>query len=308
MAELERQETRSRTWGSWPLVALAVGFVTLDLLAASCVKSSSDTDIPWSMFLAFGMVTVQVNLIAFWTAIGPGQIVVRFPWMVLAITLTYVLLQIGAESVADQPVPPDEQTLLAGVLLFSWLTATCWFFCYRAITRRRLIHRRQIDLGRAKFHLRHLIIATAVCGLTLAVLNWFGYPIGQAFQIDATFVFGLAILATVSQVIAIPVLVAAFWSGGRWWLRLLLLFWGTVTVTTVEIGVMLALEDTSEQVLLIYALYLMMNLTQCLGLLGALLLIRGCGYELKRVNRGSVTQEVDAKEQADVADPWGEVE
>ncbi|TWT39553.1 hypothetical protein [Blastopirellula retiformator] len=308
MAELEQQETTSQTWGSWPLVALAVGFFSLDLLAAFLLDLTNSYDFPISAILVFGLLIVQVHLIAVWTVMGTGKLVVRFPWMVLAITLSYVLLRVGAETNNGKPMPPDDQTLFAGVLLFGWLTAACWFFCYRAITGQRLVHCRQSEVGGAKFFLRHLIIATAVCGLTLAVLNWFGYPIDRAFQIDPTFIIVLAIFAIVNQLIALPTLVAAFRSSPGWWVRLLILFGTAATATAAELAGLVFLEDFYDSIPLMYAVYLTTNLTQCFALLGALLLIRGCGYELKRAQRATRNQEDEARDQADVIDPWTAVE
>ncbi|MCC9605489.1 hypothetical protein LOC68_22695 [Blastopirellula sp. JC732] len=286
------------------LIALAIAFLTFDLLAASISWLSNNEGPPWAPLFVIGLVTVQINLIAFWTAVGPGRMVVRIPWMVLAITLAYVCLHTGAELFSGERMRQEEKSLIAGVMLFAWLAVTLTLVVYRAITRRRLIRTDQSSASSVKFHLRHLIVGTALCGATLAVLKWAGYPVFGVFDLDRNFYIGVGIAAVVNLLITIPVILAAFRWSALWWRRIVTLVSITVVVTTCEVFIFTMLEGMDD-LWLVLAIYQMMNLTQCFGLLLSLLVIRYAGYELQ-VADGARDAATDESPVAVVADPWTE--
>ncbi|PQO30085.1 hypothetical protein [Blastopirellula marina] len=289
---------------------LVLFFVAFDFFLPLLWRLSGYREMAFPQGAYVGLFVAQIDLIAFWTALGPGRMVVRLPWGLLAITLTYVVQQSGARLFSGHSVSPSEQSLLAAILLFGWLAVTGSLLAYRLLSRRRLLRTDQSPESSLKFHVRHLIIGTALCGMTLALLNGFGYPVATVYRTESKLLFALSAAAVVNLSITIPAVVAAFRSHELWPFWRLTLAGYCMVVTAVQMTLMCMVMGMPPSFVRAFLFLLMLNGTQCFALLFSLYLIRCAGYDLQVVDgvRQDATAENGAATAAVEADPWSEDE
>lgn len=284
---------------------MAIAFALLDFFISIFWEWLSGPNHPLWIGGTAGLFVVQISLVAFWTVLGPGRIVVRIPWALLAITLMFIAQQAGYATLAHYGPVEHERMLMAGILLFGWLAISFSLTAYRAISRRRLVWRDDTIESSTKFHLRHLIIGTTLVGVILALLNWFGYPIAEITRFDGRMVFALGVAAFVNLTVTLPAVVVAFRpaaSQGVWQLGLAG-FCGAVTLGQFILFCMVMGTPTDGGSAFLFLVA--MNYAQCFGLVAALMLIRYGGYDLRVVD--DVKQEA-AKSTTPArpveADPW----
>ncbi|PQO43143.1 hypothetical protein [Blastopirellula marina] len=284
---------------------LAIAFALFDFFISIFWEWLSGPNHPLWIGGSAGLFVVQISLVAFWTVLGPGRLVVRIPWALLAITLMFVTHQAGQATLPHFGPVERDRMMMAGILLFGWLAISLSLAAYRAISRRRLVWRGDTIESSTKFHLRHLIIGTTLVGVILALLNWSGYPIAEITRIDWQVIFVLGVAAFVNLTVTLPAVVVAFRpaaSQGVWQLGLAG-FCGAVTLGQFILFCMVmgTPPDGGSAFLFLFA----MNYAQCFGLVAALMLIRYGGYDLRVVD--GVKQEAaqaDPPERAVEADPW----
>ncbi|MCC9605490.1 hypothetical protein LOC68_22690 [Blastopirellula sp. JC732] len=293
---------RSRRWAL--LVVLTVLFLGFDYLMTGLWRLSEGREMAFPQGAYVGLFVLQIDLIAFWTAFGLGRIVVRLPWALLAITLTYIAHQKGASRFIPYEVPPSEQLVLAGILLFGWLAATLSLLGYRLVTRRRLTLSDQATDSSRKFHLQHLILGTALFGVTFAMLNWFGYPVPDVFHFEGQLLFALSVAAVVNLVTVIPAIACAFRLWESWPARHLILAVICLTLTVVEIIVLCAVLGMPPDFARAFAFLALINFVQGFGLFWTLSWFRLAGYDLRVVD-GVLKSETEVESPPPIdADPW----
>lgn len=306
--EAERVATRGRRIAS--LSALILFYASFDFFLTLLYWMAGRQETLPLHGAYVGLFVAQIDLIGFWTALGPGRMIVRAPWALLAITLTYVIQQSGADRFNGYPISPEDKMLLAAILLFWWLVSAGSLLGYRLVSRRQLLRSDQSPASSRKFHVRHLIFGTTLCGVTLAVLNGFGYPISGVFDVDWQQQFALGAVAFVNLPIAIPAIIITFRTEravSGWQLGLA---GYCAAVTVVQMTVMRLAMGMPPDFMQAFLFLLTLNGAQCLSLMFSLYLIRGCGYDLQIVDsvRREATPENGAAAATVAADPWSDDE
>ena len=72
---------------------------------------------PWGMLAMWGVIVGQVNLIATWGALGPGNVVIRLPWSILLGVLTCCALALGLRAWRWGVAGDDFVALMGPVIL-----------------------------------------------------------------------------------------------------------------------------------------------------------------------------------------------
>lgn len=249
-------------------------------------------------------ISLQVGLIAIGTALGPGRMIVRLPTACLMLMGAYVLLNTGRVLCWSYGVLQDIGALTAANLLLGWLTATIAVFAFRSVTRLRLAFGDEVVSTSSKFHLQHLIIGTALAGVTLALFKVYGLPGGSEYLLNATLIFHWCVALVQNQTVLLLAIAAAFLWHGSWGVRLLKLIGIGIAIAVVKIVLYLAIEGSSRPIS--FTLYpLLSGVSQCVWLMVVLSLIRSVGYELRLVD-GVESGAGDEKSVTVEADPWSE--
>ncbi|TWT39551.1 hypothetical protein [Blastopirellula retiformator] len=288
------------------LVALVLAFAAFNFIMTGLWHLSDGREMAFPHGAYVGLFVVQIDLVAFWTALGTGRIIVRLPWALLAITLAYVMHQSGAKVFLRYDVSLDQQMLLAAILLFGWLAATLGLAAYRVVTRRCLVLQGTTAESSRKFYLHHLIVGTALCSMTLAVLNAFGYPVTRVRHVEPQLLFALCFAAAINLVTIVPATALAFRLWKIWPSRWFVLAGICGVLTLVEMFTfcaVLGMPPSFPRALVFLALA---NFGQGFGLLGALLLLRTAGYQLQTVDglRKEIKPTDEAQPATVDADPW----
>ncbi len=240
----------------------------------------------WVLYILIGVCVGQVNLIATWAALAPGNFVVRLPWSLLLAVFMWYSLVLGSR--AGSPGFSLDDAVVLGIVLLSavvvvqiplWIAAR--LFGWRLASWAGEV--RDTSPGRLQFHLGHLLLGMLFVSIALApgraVL-----PPGDLrdLELDEEVLALIPVAIGCNLVIAVPCIWGAFLSR-----RILVpLAFGWVVycaiLTAVEYGTLVALlgpPGKDETPLLMY----LGNLSQCSAVFGTLLVFRALGFRLLRV-------------------------
>ena len=163
MAEIVQPGGGLVTWGL--AATLICVFFVIDVITPLQMHSSSDSQ--WIFALLVGLCIAQVNLIAVWASLAPGNIVLRISWSLLLTMAMWYGLILG-----NRPLPqysrmtrPDA-ILLIVILLAGVVVLQIPLWIAKKVFRWRLT-RRPGDADASlqedrQFHLQHLLIATVL--------------------------------------------------------------------------------------------------------------------------------------------------
>ncbi|MCC9605488.1 hypothetical protein LOC68_22700 [Blastopirellula sp. JC732] len=283
---------------------LAIGFGVVDLIYYPLMFFVGSG--PLFVFNAAisAAIGVQIDLIALWTALGPGRMIVRLPTACLALMGSYVLLNTGRMLRWGLETLQELEAMTAANLVLGWLAATMAIFTFRSVTRLRLAYGDNPVSSSSTFHLHHLVIGTAIAGVTLALFNVYGSPGGAENLLNVIYISRWCIVLFLNQAILLFAIAAAFLWSGSWGRRLLKLLGIGVAISIANVMVFLAFDGLrGPSIFILHPL--LAGVSHCMGLMVVLSLIRGLGYELRVVD--SVASAVP-KAPIVAADPWSEEE
>jgi hypothetical protein len=188
---------RIAVWGT-SAVLIAV-FLALDFVTPYVFRDGPE--FRWWMVVLLGTCVGQVNLIATWAALAPGNFVVRLPWsFLLATALWYALLLGGRFARLDE-------ALIVGAILYFWVgAAQVPLWIAKLVFRWRLLGEpdgaAQSPPGPWQFNLRHLLLATFLVAVALA-------PVRQVLPPGPPGLFSIAgeVLATIAAVMTSNLLI-----------------------------------------------------------------------------------------------------
>ena len=287
MAELVQPGGR---WLPWVVAAaLVCAFLVVDIITPQQIRRSRGSE--WVFAMLIGLCIGQVNLIAVWASIAPGNIVLRVSWSLLLTMAMWYGLILGVEIAHRNylSMTRSDAILLIIVLLIGVAILQVPLWIAKKVFRWRLT-RRQDDTEASlqedrQFHLQHLLIAMVLVALALSPLRQMLPPgRGDALHLDRDLQVMLPVVILCNLVVVIPCIWWAFASKAR--LIPLLLGWA------VYCGVLAAIEfaclaaalgspgnDSQEVVLVFY----MLNLSQCVAVLGTLWIVRAIGFRMVRM-------------------------
>jgi hypothetical protein len=242
-----------------------------------------------------GLCIGQVNLIALWASLAPGNIVLRVSWSLLLMMAMWYGLMLGMEMVFRShgrvAFMTRSDAIVLLVVLFSGvaiLQIPLWIakkvFRWR-LTRRPDDSETSLQEDR-QFHLQHLMVATVFVALALSPLHQVlpAEPGTFRFEGEMLLVLGVAIFC--NFVMTIPCVWWAFASTAR--LIPLLLGWSLYcgVLTLIEFGFFCTVfglpHGHSQEIV---PVFYVLNLSQCVAVLGTLWILRAIGFRMVRMPR-----------------------
>jgi len=269
------------------IAAVIGGFLSVNVMTPSEWWGDSKV----LMAITAGICIGQLNLIATWAGLAPGNFIVRLPWSLLLAVLMWYALVVG-NRINSGYFDGSDAVVLGLILLFGLLVALIPLGIAARVFRWRLVgwsNSKAAEVNSAakmQFNLRHLLLSMFLLSLAMAPARLVLPEVGGlaiAFHTTELFVL-LAGIAVCNVVVTIPCIWGAFVPAGK--LPALAIGWLAycAVLTGVEIGSFVAIlrPPPSTQLAEILFAYYVMNLMQCATVFGVLLIFRALGFRLVR--------------------------
>jgi hypothetical protein len=277
----------------WVIVAVLMGgFFVIDVIT-TCSWLCGEGIPYWLPAVVFGLCIGQLNLIATWASLAPGNIVLRISWSFLLTMSMWYSLVLGNQDTwgmtSSSEMSRSDAVLLMIILLSSVAILQIPLWIAKKVFRWRLT--RQPDDTAAslqedrQFHLQHLLIAAFLLAVALSPLRQV-LPPGQidSLELDGKMCVLLAVTVLCNLVVTIPCIWWAFASRRK---SMLFAFAWPVycaVLTAVEVGILYATvgslrPEWQETVVIFYVA----NLSQCAVVLGTLWILRTIGFRMVRL-------------------------
>ena len=272
---------------------LIAAFLVVDFLTSRQMATGRDGS-EWLIIPLMGICIGQMNLIAVWASLAPGNIVLRVSWSLLLTVATwygFILGRHGTRFASDCMTRADAilliLILLAGVAILQiplWIAKKA--FRWR-LTRRPDDTAASLQEDR-QFNLQHLLIAMFLLSIALSPLHQILPPgtvdsLSQHRQMHILF----PVLILCNLVIAIPCVWWAFLSTAAFIQLVFGWLLYCAVITAIEFGCLCAIlgppprQESMEAVFFFYLL----NLSQCIAVLATLRIIRALGFRMVRTPR-----------------------
>jgi len=268
----------------WVVLGVMVcAFLGVDLITPSAFGPNAE----YLLAILLGICIAEVNLIAMWAVLAPGNVVVRLPWALLLGALMWYSLVLG-NRVHSAHFPRHDAVLLGVILLLGVVVAQIPMWIARASFRWRLVswpgEAAQARPRPLQFQLRHLLVGTAFLAAALsparAVL-----PPGElrTLRLEHQLPVLLVAVTLSNLLVTVPCVWGAFVKSTR--LPRVAFLWLVycAVLTALEFGSLVAIlgrpGPRSGEVLLIFYV---MNVSQCATVFGALWILRALGFYLVR--------------------------
>ncbi len=263
-----------------------IGLVVCTYLAVDYVTPSAlDGKNEFAMMVLMGICVGQINLIAIWSALAPGNIVVRLPWSMLLGVLMWYALVLGFRG-ESRHFSLSEATLLGIVLLSGLAVLQIPLWIAARVFRWRLVTwdapAIQTEQARSQFYLRHIMFGMVFLSLALAPARVV-LPEGEITNLNMD--GELFVLLTAMVICNIVVTIPCIWGAFLRWTVVAPIAVGWLVycaiLTGMEFLVLCAFLGSPGDDEVPFLIYLM-NITQCATVFGTLLILRGLGFELVR--------------------------
>ena len=274
---------------------LICAFLAIDALTPAVLNWRPGWE--WLQAILLGFCIAQVNLIALWAALAPGNIIVRISWsMLLGAAMWYALI-LGERSSASM-IFGDAiflgLILLTGLIVLQiplWIAKKDLSLAIGRLGRRPHSSR---DGGPAIPSSTHAAGDVSPIGRTRAVAPVLPPHGADALNFAAEAFVGLAVVLLCNLVVTLPCVWWAFVS--RTSAVLVAIGWPfyCAVLTGLEILVFCAVfsRPPAGQMLNIALLYYLLNVSQCAAVLGTLLIFRAIGFRLVRMPAADRTPHV----------------
>ncbi len=268
----------------WIVTGIVIGaFLVVDFITPLAM----DFWLAWPVLFLMGVCFGQVNLIATWAALAPGNVVVRLPWALLLLTLTWYGLVLGSRCASPVYFSFADAALLGICLFVGVASAQVPLWIAGRLFRWRLVSwggaAGEPSDGRLQFQLGHMMLGMLFVSIALAPGRVVLPPGDLAdVRIDSELPILLPVVVACNLLIAVPCIWGAFRRKeilGRLiaaWLGYCLL------VTAAELAVLVAFLGPAPTEEVPSQLYVF-NLAQCATVFGTLLLFRALGFRLVRL-------------------------
>jgi hypothetical protein len=268
------------------IAALIGGFLSVNVMTPS--EWGGDSKV--LMAIMMGICIGQLNLIATWAALAPGNFMVRLPWSLLLAVLMWYALVVG-NRIERSYFDGSEAILLGMILLLGLLAALIPLGIAARVFRWRLVgwsNGKEAEAGSAakmQFNLRHLLLSMILLSLAMALARLVVPEVHEgSFVFPNELYVMLAGIAVCNVVVTIPCIWGAFAPLNM--LPALTLGWLAycIVLTGVEIGSFIAIlgQRNPNDLAEISFAYYVMNLMQCATVFGVLLILRALGFRLVR--------------------------
>jgi hypothetical protein len=277
---MEPGKTIARKWIAAGIIVCA--FLVADFVTPIIMQPGPE----WPAFIMLGICIGQVNLIATWAALAPGNVVLRLPWAFLLSVLMWYGLVLGVR-VSDVP-PSLDDAVITGIFLLGGVVSAqipLWIagrlFRWRLVSWAGAVY--EPSQHRMQYQLWHLMLGILFVSIALAP-GRVVLPQGDLtnLRLDYEMFAVLALLVVCNLLIAVPCIWGAF---ARATIIIpLALGWIVycVVVTAVEYNVLGAILGPGPPEEMPYLMYVL-NVSQCATVFGTLLILRALGFHLLRV-------------------------
>lgn len=265
-----------------------IGIVISAYLAVDYViPSALDSNNEFVMMVLMGICVAQINLIATWSALAPGNIVVRLPWSMLLGVLMWYAIVLGFRA-EDRHFSLSDATVLGIVLLCGLAVLQIPLWIAARVFRWRLVAwdapAREAGQVHSQFYLRHIMLGMVFLSLALAPARVV-LPEGEIRNLgmDGELFVLLGAVVICNIVVTIPCIWGAFLP----WMVVAPMAVGWLVycaiLTGMEFAVLCAILGSPGGDDVPFLIYLL-NITQCATVFGTLLVLRGLGFQLVRVS------------------------
>jgi hypothetical protein len=267
---------------------MIIAFLVLDGATPPFLSNADEPGALWAILM--GIAIGQINLIATWTTLAPGNFVQRFSWSLLLIVWTWYAYVIGLRSFSDRPMTQTEAVGVGFLLLSSFLTAQIPLWIAGKMFRWRLVSWLGSTERRVRFRLTHLLWAMLAIALTIApgklILpsgDWNVFVLFRDEPMEAWIFLGVVLLMNI--LITIPGLWIAF--ARPWNMALAIMAWLIYcsVITGTEIAIVLFMEPGADEFMEVYFIVWLINFTQFAVVYGALAIFRSIGFQLVHLPR-----------------------
>jgi hypothetical protein len=293
-AEVVKPHGRLLTWGV--AGALICGFLVINYLTPGQFKHGPNGQ--WIVAVLVGICIAEVNLIAVWASLAPGNIVIRGSWsLLLTMAMWYCLIMGNGEAeyavyqyvkYRVSGIARGDAIFLIALLLIGVVVLQIPLWIAKKLFRWRLTRRPENTeaslLEDRQFHLQHLLIATLLISVALSPLRQVLPKTPDPFLLNGKMFVVLGAIIVCNLVVTIPCIWWAFLSTARLiWLMFAWLFY-CAALTGIEFGCLYLLLGRpgprwEDELLTFYLL----NLSQCAAVLGTLLILRAIGFRMVRM-------------------------
>jgi hypothetical protein len=261
--------------------AVIAAFLVVDYLTPYVMKPVEN----WRAFVLIGICVGQVNLIAAWAVLAPGNLVVRLPWAILLAMAMWYALMLGGR--AAHFITTQDAILVGVILLGGAVIAQIPLWISKRVFRWHLVVGAddpvQAQQGPWQFTLQHLLLAMLLWSVALAPLRQVlpPGPIGHFFP-DRNLLVTLGAAVVCNVLVTVP----CIW--GALYLKTALVRIATgwllycVILTFIELLVLSAILWPPGILAEEYAHFLIANVGQCAAVFGTLLIYRALGFRLVR--------------------------
>lgn len=295
------------------LALIVLTFALFDFWAPSLVRMFSTGRWTPVLYGLVGLFLVQLNLIAIFGALGPGRLLIRIMWCLLAIVVMFFAYSLGDRFLAGGRISPAFRgTMVYGSGLTTSLIGI-GLMTFRGATGKRLAWVGAKTATSTKFSLRQLMVVTTMLCAMSAMLVASRVPLLNLLLFEPWLLVPAGIVAALGLTSTIPALGIAFRKPlGRAFGFVGIAFLGFV-VTMVLLFLGLLMNRRWDQLPIMFQLALAFSCGQNLGLWLALLAVRAAGFELRTAEDDPLEMPPEylaAREAAakTVADPWSEEE
>jgi hypothetical protein len=265
------------------VVAALIAFhLAGDVIWTQCMPIPNN----WPIAAGLGFSIAQVNLIATWAALAPGRLMVRLPWALFMGVLMWYALVLGQSDWLTggvRLISREDAVVLGLSILFGILVIQVPLWVARCGFGWRLVagEDEPSNLNERQFHLSHLLAGMLLLSVALG-LGRVVLPAGKLenLHVHRELWILLPIVAICNLLVTSPCIWGAF---ARWKIMPLLAgIWVLYAwlVTLLQVGVLTDLMRSAEPG--IRSIMCVLNLSQCVTVWGALLLLRATGFRLVR--------------------------
>jgi hypothetical protein len=272
--------------------AIAVGlFIGVDFATGLMTYRGNQWEWPLAVFV--GLCIAEVNLIAVWSSLAPGNIVTRLSWSLLLAAAMWYALVLGVR--IHHPMQFPDAVVLGISLLGSVIVLQVPLWIAKKVFRWRLLGRQtdpeRMQLEDRQFEIRHMLLATFLLSVALSPLRQVLPPRGtDAYILDGELfaMLGAAILCNL--VVTIPCIWWAFVSATKATRLALIWLYYCAAITAVEYAIISAMIHFPRD--REFAVYLfIINIPQCAVVFGALRIFRALGFRLVRMPAGKPVEQ-----------------
>ena len=243
-----------------------------------------------------GICIGQVNLIAAWAALAPGNVLFRLPWsMLLGVLMWYSLVlghrlqelldSLGVVS-SHSDLDMGETVLLGIILVVGIIVAQIPLWVAGQVFRWKLVCGEMPEnIHRPQFNLRHLLLGMFLLSLLLGAARVILPTEGRwSLHMDDELWAILGAVILCNLLITVPCIWGSFVPTAL--MLPLAIAWTAycAVLTLVEFGVLcLFLGSPGSDTVEIVIAFLLLNLSQCGTVLGSFLLLRAAGFRFVRL-------------------------